>query len=141
MLNKNLYWILAGFINLGTWLYFIIDGHEDILAPLLASFVLKNQISTELFGLYVMVALLLFITSVFLLKKGFTKEGPRNTEGPFIIGILYAAFAFSYIGVIEMMRAFVVQPVFLFFIAVFIFLGIYKEKKTPPKVVKQTWQL
>ncbi len=141
MSDKNIYWILAGFFNLGTGIYYITVENQDIMQPLLKSFVLKNQITAEIFGIYTMIGVLLFITSIFLLKKGFTGEGPRNTEGPFIIGVIYAIFAFCYIGIIEMMRAFVLQPVLLFPIAVLIFIGIYKEKNTPVKVIKKDWQL
>ena len=66
--KKNIYWFIAGILNLFTALLHTIGGQLDLVNPLLNSS-LETQTKAEWFGVWHMVTILLFVTSYLVLKN------------------------------------------------------------------------
>ena len=66
---KNIYWIIAGVINLLTAFLHLIGGQMSLVDPLSKSN-LELQVKTELLGVWHMVTVMLFMSSIVLLMFG-----------------------------------------------------------------------
>lgn len=86
--KRNIYWIIAGIVNLFTALLHTISGQIELVAPMLKSN-LVEQAKAEWFGVWHMVTILLFGTSYFVLKNAIIAIQKRQTELMKYIGILY----------------------------------------------------
>ncbi len=129
MFQKNIFWIIAGLLNLAAALIHMFPKQEAFIDPILATSQLKNAVVSEIFGVWHMVTVLLFLTTFFLLMKGFSGEKPQNTEGACLVGILFFVLTLPYIAVFEMFRNFVPFGFLFLLMGIFVFIGVYREKK------------
>ena len=91
-MRKNNYWLIAGVINLFTAILHLVGGQITLVDPMLQS-ELSAQVKTELVGAWHIVTIVLYFTSIVLLKHGLK---PRNEQGKTLIqfiGINYVFFA------------------------------------------------
>ena len=86
--KKNLYWLIAGIINLFTALLHTIGGQIELVSPLQKSD-LTNQAKAEWFGVWHMVTIILFASSYLVLKNAIVEYQKRQIELMKYIGILY----------------------------------------------------
>ncbi len=93
---KNLFLIISGLLNLFTFLLHVIGGQISLINPLLNSN-LKIQVKTELVGVWHMVTIILFVTSVILLYFGFKQSKKSFNELLSFIGYLYVFFSVPFI--------------------------------------------
>lgn len=91
--NKNYYILIAGIINSFTALLHTIGGQIDLVSPLKESN-LTNQSKAEWFGVWHMVTIILFATSIFLIRTFITNKQYETIKH---IGYLYALFALPFI--------------------------------------------
>ena len=91
MKNKNIFWLLAGILNLFSAFVHTFVGQASLINPLVSSS-LDNQIQTELLGVWHMVTLFLFFTSAVFIKNYFA---PKEECRPIIQFISYGYFLFS----------------------------------------------
>lgn len=95
-MNKTLIKI-AGLINLFTALIHLIGGQYTLVSPLLNSS-LENQTISEWIGAWHMISIILFYTSIVLLKTGFSKTISANQESLVkFIGWLYIMLSIPFI--------------------------------------------
>lgn len=86
--KKNLYWLIAGIVNLFTALLHTIGGQIDLVNPMLRSN-LESQTKAEWFGVWHMVTIILFASSYLVLKNAIVDYKKRQMELMKYIGILY----------------------------------------------------
>ena len=96
MKAKNKFLIISGAINLFTFLLHVIGGQVSLINPLLNSN-LDLQIKAELLGVWHMVTIILFATSVILLYLGLNKNKKTNIELLSFIGYLYVFFSLPFV--------------------------------------------
>jgi hypothetical protein len=96
MKNKNIYLLIAGFLNLFTAFIHLIGGQITLLSPLRNSN-LTTQVITEFLGVWHMATAVLFYTSILLIQKGF-KANNVSKEVIHFMGILYILFGLSFVG-------------------------------------------
>lgn len=89
--EKNLYFIIAGVINLFTAILHTIGGQLELIDPLLESDLIP-QAQYEILGAWHMVTLILFVSSFVLLKKGFRGNLNSGKELLTFISYLYLLF-------------------------------------------------
>ncbi|WP_438712164.1 hypothetical protein ACSTS3_06980 [Aquimarina muelleri] len=95
MKSKNAYWIIAGILNLFTFILHLIGGQIELVNPMVES--LKLDVSSQLVGAWHMVTIILFVTSYILLLAGFNKKYTYNIELIKWIGYLNLLFCFPFI--------------------------------------------
>lgn len=127
MKTKNIYWIIAGFLNLFTFLLHLIGGQIDLINPLLQSN-LENQTQSELLGVWHMATVVLIASSVIFLKNGFNKNGNQSKDLISFISYLYIAFSFAFIFSSIFKSVLAPQWVLLFPIGILGIIGLKKLK-------------
>jgi len=127
MKNKNTFWIIAGMLNLFTSFLHLIGGQIGLINPLLHSR-LENQIQTEMLGVWHMVTIILFASSIIFLKYGFTKNKKLNFELITFISYLYIAFSFAFIFSSVFKSILAPQWILLFPIGILGIVGLKKSK-------------
>jgi len=127
MKNKNIYWLLAGAINLLTALIHTFSGQSDLVNPMLQS-PLNQQQKTEWLGVWHIVTAALFVSSYFLLKHSLKTAKNRNTEAIQLIGILYLLFSTAFIIPSVAMQVFAPQWTLLLPIGLLSLIGIRKNE-------------
>ncbi|WP_108808124.1 hypothetical protein [Aquimarina spinulae] len=95
-MKKNKYWIIAGVINIFTAILHLIGGQLDLINPLMESSI-ALQIKTELLGVWHMVTIMLFVSSIFYFKYGFNTRKKADIALVSFISYLYIAFSFAFI--------------------------------------------
>jgi uncharacterized membrane protein len=93
--NRNIFWIIAGIINLFTALLHVIAGQIDLVKPLLESD-LSFQLKTEWLGVWHMVTAILFVSSYYLLKNGL-KNTEKSSDTIQLIAIVYIFFSLAFV--------------------------------------------
>jgi uncharacterized membrane protein len=93
--NRNIFWIIAGIINLFTALLHVIAGQIDLVKPLLESD-LSFQLKTEWLGVWHMVTAILFVSSYYLLKNGL-KNTEKSSDAIQLIAIVYIFFSLAFV--------------------------------------------
>ncbi len=126
MNKKSIIWIVAGFLNLSTALIHTIGGQLDLVSPLLKSN-LNEQAKTEWLGVWHAVTILLFATSYYLLRTGFSKNKPGNLGVMQSIGITYILFSLPFICSGIIMQKFAPQWILLLLIGLLTMLGLRKK--------------
>jgi len=126
MNKKNWYWVIGGSLNLLVAIIHTIGGQLDLVNPLLESN-LAEQARTEWLGVWHMVTIVLFVTTFYLLKKGFSKDKEINVELIQFIGMLYVLFSIAFVISSLVMQVFAPQWILLFPIGVLAFLGLRKK--------------
>ncbi len=130
MKSRNIYWLIAGGVNLLTAFVHTIAGQMDLVNPLLASD-LNMQAKTEWIGVWHMVTIILFSTSFILIKNGINKN--QNIQYILVqyIGYLYIAFSVPFILVSISYSHLAPQWILLLPIGVFTAMGC--RNQTSPK--------
>jgi hypothetical protein len=128
MKTKNLFLIISGLINLFTFLLHVIGGQISLINPLLDSN-LELQVKTELLGVWHMVTIILFITSIILLYWGFKQNKKSNIELLSFIGYLYILFSVPFVIISIIYGLLVPQWILLLPIGILTIIGIRKIKK------------
>lgn len=127
MRSKNIYLIIAASLNLVTALIHLIGGQHDLVSPLIKSD-LELIKKTELLGVWHMVSIMLFYSSVILFRKGFV--GDKNSkEIVEFIGLSYVLFGFGFIGISIYNLQFAPQWTLLLPIGILTLIGIKKQQK------------
>ncbi len=127
MNTKNKYWIIAGILTLFTSFLHLIGGQISLVNPLLESN-LVNQTQTELLGVWHMVTIILFASSIIYLKYGFNKKGNSSTELIAFVSYLYIAFSFAFIFSSAFKSALAPQWILLFPIGLLGIIGLKKSQ-------------
>lgn len=96
MNTKNIYWIIAGILNLLTFFLHLIGGQIDLVTPMIETS-LSIEKSSQLVGAWNMVTIILFVTSYVLLSAGFNKKYSTNTELIKLVGYLNLSFCLPFI--------------------------------------------
>lgn len=125
-LQKNVYWIIAGFVNLGIFLLHLIGGQLELVNPLLNSNLSKVVIS-QWTGAWHMVSIVILATSTVLLLAGFNKKYQENLELIKFCGYLNFAFCIPFICASLYFDLFVSQWILFLPVALFANIGIKKR--------------
>jgi hypothetical protein len=96
MKTRNIYWIIAGSLNLITFFMQLFAGQLELVKPMInTSLVLEK--SSQLVGAWHMVTIILLVTSFILLSAGFGKKYATNTEMIKLVGYLNLSFCLPFI--------------------------------------------
>jgi hypothetical protein len=106
----------------------VIGGQISLINPLLDSN-LELQVKTELLGVWHMVTIILFITSIILLYWGFKQNKKSNIELLSFIGYLYILFSVPFVIISIIYGLLVPQWILLLPIGILTIIGIKKIKK------------
>lgn len=128
ILTKNSYWLIAGILNLFTAFLHTIGGQIDLISPLLQS-ELPDQIKTELLGVWHMVTVAMFATSIVLVRAAFQPQEKISYELIQFCDYLYGLFSLAFIGAGLMQGVFAPQWILLLPIGIFAILGVRKSRK------------
>ncbi|MFK8044744.1 MAG: hypothetical protein AB8B72_04575 [Crocinitomicaceae bacterium] len=91
MKTKNVFWILAGALNLFTFFLHLIGGQIDLVDPMMETSLIIEK-SSQLLGAWHMVTIVLLATSYILLAAGFGKKYAINLQLIKLVGYLNLAF-------------------------------------------------
>ena len=127
-MKKNIYWLIAGIINLLTAILHLIGGQLELINPFMKS-LLSLQVKSELLGAWHMVTLLLFITSYKLLKAGFGKTADNNASTIKLIGYSYLLFSLPSLVISIYSGLFIPQWVLLAPIGIIAIIGNKKHQQ------------
>ena len=125
MSSKNMVWIIGGILNLFTALLHTIAGQFDLVTPLLNSD-LSDQAKTEWLGVWHMITVVLFTTSYYLVRSGFSKTTFHNSGIIKSIGSVYILFSLSFIFSSIVTQKFAPQWILLLPIGILAFWGLKK---------------
>lgn len=125
MKNRNIYWIIAGILNLLTFFLHLIGGQVDLVNPMMETS-LELEKGTQLIGAWHMVTVILLATSIVLLMAGFGKRYSSSLDMIRFVGILNLAFCAPFIITSFYYGLLVPQWIFFLPIALFTKLGLNK---------------
>ncbi len=125
--SRNIYWLIAGVINLFTALLHTIGGQLELVNPLIKSN-LYNQQKAEWIGAWHMVTIILFFTSYIIIKIGITN---KQSELVKYIGYLYLIFSIPSIITSSMYQLLAPQWILLLPISALIYFGAKKQMPKP----------
>ena len=125
MKAKNIFLIISGALNLFTFLLHVIGGQISLINPLLNSN-LELQVKTELLGVWHMVTIILFVTSIILLYFGFKQGKKASIEILKFIGYLYISFSIPFIMISIIYGLLVPQWILLLQIGLLTIIGTKK---------------
>ncbi|WP_338815624.1 hypothetical protein V9L05_21495 (plasmid) [Bernardetia sp. Wsw4-3y2] len=126
MKTKNIFWLLAGILNLFTALLHTFGGQVGLINPLLSSN-LDNQVQTEFLGVWHMITLFLFFTSAVFIKNYFAPKEECRAIIQFI-SYVYFLFSISFIAVSFMNQLLAPQWTLLLPIGILGLIGVKKYK-------------
>ncbi|WP_338790711.1 hypothetical protein [Bernardetia sp. MNP-M8] len=126
MKTKNIFWLLAGILNLFTALLHTFGGQVGLINPLLSSN-LDNQVQTEFLGVWHMITLFLFFTSAVFIKNYFAPKEECRVIIQFI-SYVYFLFSISFIAVSFMNQLLAPQWTLLLPIGILGLIGVKKYK-------------
>ncbi len=127
MNTKNKYWIIAGALNLLTFILHLIGGQLDLVNPMIESSLSLDK-SAQLVGAWNMVTIILLATSFVLLAAGVGKKYSTNTEMIKFVGYLNLSFCLPFIVAGLYYGLFVPQWVFFLPIGVLTMVGLKKKQ-------------
>lgn len=127
MKKKNLYLIVAGILNLLTALLHTIGGQIDLVSPLLESN-LTVQARSEWMGVWHVITIMLFASSFYFLKLGYSKTKNLDFSTTKFLGILYCLMAVPFILSSIYFKTLAPQWIILLPIGVLTLVGIKKAK-------------
>jgi len=125
MKAKTLF-LIAGVINLLVALLHTIGGQLDLVNPLLDSN-LTNQAKSEWLGAWHIITIVLFASSLYLLKTGLGKYEKVNIELLRYIAILYVLFGIPFILSSMYLKILAPQWILLMPIGLLTWLGLRKS--------------
>lgn len=128
--NRNIYWIIAGAINLFTAVLHTIGGQLELVNPLMKSD-LNTQEKAEWIGAWHMVTIILFFTSYITIKHGITNNANKQLNLIKYIGYLYLIFSIPSIITSVMYQLLAPQWILLLPISVLIYIGVKKQMSKP----------
>ncbi|WP_272151132.1 hypothetical protein [Tenacibaculum aiptasiae] len=128
MAKKNIYWIIAGIINLLTFLIHLIGGQTTLVNPLLKS-KLSLQVQTEMLGVWHMATVVLLLSSIVFFKHYYSKQVNSNKELISFISYLYIGFSIVFIGSSFFNEILAPQWILLLPLGIIGILGINNEKR------------
>jgi len=128
MRTKNIYWIIAGTLNLLTFFLHLIGGQIDLVNPMIDT-TLSIEKSSQLVGAWHMVTIILLVTSYILLVAGFGNKYSTNKEMIRLIGYLNLSFCLPFLLTGFYYGLLVPQWIFFLPIGVFTMLGLKKINK------------
>ncbi|EZH72430.1 hypothetical protein ATO12_23550 [Aquimarina atlantica] len=126
-MKRNKYWIIAGIINIFTAILHLIGGQIDLINPLMESSI-ALQIRTELLGVWHMVTIMLFASSILYFKQGINTTKKADIALVSFISYLYVAFSFAFIFSSVYNSILALQWVLLLPIGVLGVIGVKKSK-------------
>ncbi len=128
-MKRNKYWIIAGIINIFTAILHLIGGQIDLINPLMESSI-ALQIKTQLLGVWHMVTIILYTSSILYFKHGFNPTNKADIALVSFISYLYITFSFAFIfsSVYKLILA--PQWVLLLPIGILGVIGVKKSKTT-----------
>lgn len=127
MRTKNIYWIIAGFLNLITFFLHLIGGQFDLVTPMLKTS-LSLEKGSQLVGAWHMVTIILLVTSYILIAAGFGKKYSKNLELIKLTGYLNLSFCLPFIIASFYYGLLVPQWIFFLPIGVLTIIGLGKAK-------------
>jgi len=126
MKNRNIFWLVAGILNLFTAFLHTFAGQTELINPLLSSN-LDNQIQTELLGVWHMVTLFLFFTSAVFIHN-YSKAKAECKAVIQFISYVYFLFSISFILVSIVNQILAPQFILLLPIGILGLIGVKKYK-------------
>jgi hypothetical protein len=128
MKKRNIYWIIAGAINLLTLFVHLIAGQIDLVNPLLNS-ELQLQVKTEWLGLWHAVSVFLLFHTFILLRFGLNKTKTPPLDLLKYLGWFYILIAVPFVVVSGIQS--ILAPQFIIFlpIGILTLFGIKKNKQ------------
>jgi hypothetical protein len=127
MKTKNLYWIIAGMINLFTAFLHLIGGQITIVQPMIKSS-MPHQASSEMLAAWHLVTVFLFLSSLYFLKFGMGKFSRNPYYLIQMMSYAYLAFGAVFILICFFQTVFAPQWTLLMPIGIFGFIGLQKNK-------------
>lgn len=124
--KKNIYWLIAGFINLFTAVLHTVGGQIDLVNPMLKSN-LETQAKAEWFGAWHMITIILFASTYLALKNAIVDFHKRQTELMKYIGVLYILLSMPFCVSSVVHRLLAPQWILLLPIGIIIYLGSRKQ--------------
>lgn len=124
--KRNMYWLIAGGINLFTAILHTLAGQLSLVNPLITSN-LSAQAKAEWFALWHMITIVLFSTTYLVIKNGMKNVQNRQTELIKYIGYLYIALAIPFIVSSIINNLLAPQWILLLPIGLLIYFGAKKE--------------
>ena len=124
--KKNIYWLIAGIINLFTAVLHTVGGQIDLVNPMLKSN-LENQAKAEWFGAWHMITIILFSSTYLALKNAIVDFHKRQTELMKYIGVLYILLSIPFCVSSVVHRLLAPQWILLLPIGIIIYLGSRKQ--------------
>ena len=129
MNSKNIYFIIAGILNLFTFFLHLIGGQIDLVNPMLNSS-LNIEKTSQLLGAWHMVTLILAASSFVLLTAGLGKRYASNKEIIQFVGILNLSFCLPFLVGGLYYGLLVPQWILFLPIGLLTFAGINKNNKS-----------
>ncbi|MEE9437391.1 MAG: hypothetical protein V3V14_00235 [Saprospiraceae bacterium] len=128
MKKRNIYWIIAGLIDLLTTFVHLIAGQIDLVNPLLNS-ELQLQTKTEWLGVWHAISVFLLFHTIILLRYGFNKTKIPPIDLLTYLGWFYLLIAIPFMIVSGIQSTLAPQFIIFLPIGIFILLGIKKHKQ------------
>lgn len=122
----KIYWKIAGCINLFTAIVHTVGGQIDLVTPLLNSH-LQTQTKAEWLGGWHLITVMLFLTSFWLLKMGFSTKKSPSEDVLKLIGYFYIMGSVSFIISSIYFNVLAPQWIILLPIGILTLLGINKS--------------
>jgi len=122
MKKRNIYWMLAGAINLVTAVVHLIGGQLDLVNPLLSSDISK-EVKAQWLGAWHIVTIALFLSSFYLIR--YSRSGSKaNLDLIKYIGASYILFSIPFLVVFFTYSFAAIQWVLLLPIGLLVIAGI-----------------
>lgn len=126
MKTKNVFWILAGFLNLFTFFLHLIGGQIGIVNPMMESS-MPFRPQTEMLGAWHIVSVFLLISSIYFIRLGFGRYNKSPHEAIKIMSYSYIAFGLVFIIVSLVQGLFAAQWILLAPIGILGLVGLKKH--------------
>ena len=127
MKSRNIYWLIAGFLNLFTFFLHLIGGQISLINPMLESN-LDMQVKSEMLGVWHMASVVLLGATSLLLYFGFRRKQNPNTEIMKVLGYMYILFSIGFVGASLYTGKLAPQWILLLPIGALTLIGINKNK-------------
>jgi len=121
MKKINIYWLIAGVLNLFTAFLHTVGGQIDLINPMLKT-TLEDEVKTQLLGVWHMVTITLFLSTIIILLVVF-KNKIFNNKTLILIGYLYILFSIPFIIVGIIYSILVPQWILLLPIGILLLIG------------------
>ncbi len=127
MKRRNIFIIIAGCINLFTTFLHLIGGQIGLVNPLMAGD-LKIEEKSQWLGAWHIVTILLFFTSIILLKGGLSKSSKLDKSRVLYIAILYLLLTLPFFYSSIIMDVFTPQWILMLPIGILSLIGWQKKQ-------------